>query len=73
LLRHVEHDEARRAPLDQLARGVAVRRDQGLEAVALEIADDDVADDRLVVDDENGLHLPILAPTSRDVAPPSRS
>src|SRR5690349_4611306 len=70
---HVEHDEARLALLDELPRGVPVRRRQRAEAVALEVANDDVPHDRLVVDDENGLlHLVTPAATWRGAAPPSR-
>ena len=58
---HVEDDELRRGPLDQLAGGVPVAGDEGVEPVALEVADDDVTHDRLVVDDENGGHRVIVA------------
>ena len=49
----IEHDEIRRVALEQLPRAVSVRRLERLEAVALEVADDDLADRRLVVDDED--------------------
>ena len=38
------------------ARVVAVARLERREAVALQVADDHVAHDRLVVDDEDGCH-----------------
>ena len=53
----VEHDEARRVALEQLAR--AERRPPASSvsvALAPQVADDDLADDRLVVDDEDGAH-----------------
>ena len=58
---HVEDDELRLAPLDQLARRVAVAGDERLEPVPAQIPDDDVADDRLVVDHEDGGHGRIVA------------
>ena len=57
---HVEHDEVRRIALEQLARAVAVRRLERPVALALEVADDDLAHDRLVVDDEDGRHVRIV-------------
>ena len=57
---HVEHDERRVGGLDQLAGAVAVAGLERREAVALQVADDHVADDRLVVDDEDGRHRGLL-------------
>jgi hypothetical protein len=56
----VEHDETRLVFAEQLLCVQAVARLEGLVALALEVADDDVPDDRLVVDDENGCHLRIV-------------
>ena len=56
----VEHDEARRVALDELARPAPVGRLERLEALALQVADDDLADRRLVVDDENRGHARII-------------
>ena len=46
---------------EQLARPVSVRRLERLEAVAFQVADDDLADRRLVVDDENLGHDRIMS------------
>jgi hypothetical protein len=62
----VEDDEARGAGLDQLARVVSVRRLERGESIAPEIPHDDVANDWLVVDDEDRAHGPIVASTSGD-------
>ena len=56
----VEHDEVGPLGLDQLARAVAVGRLQGAVPVALQVRDDDLADRRLVVDDENSGHARIV-------------
>ena len=53
---HVEHDEVGRLLLEQLARAVAVVGLERRVALALEVAHDDLAHDRLVVDDEDGGH-----------------
>src|SRR5262249_39531270 len=53
---HVEDDEGRLAFLDQRASGIAVGGGQRLEALVLEVADDDIAHDGFVFDDENGRH-----------------
>ena len=53
---HVEDDEVGRVALEQLARAVAVGGLERPVALPLEVADDDLADRRLVVDDENGGH-----------------
>ena len=45
-----------RLALEQRARVVAVACLERRVPLALEVADDDLADDRLVVDDENGGH-----------------
>src|SRR5207245_3738064 len=63
---------ARLALLDESHGHFPVGGRQRLEAVALEVAHDDVPDDRLVIDDENGLHRRILASRACDVAAPSR-
>jgi hypothetical protein len=42
--------------LDEFARSVTVPRFQRRVALALQVAHDDLAHDRLVVDDENGCH-----------------
>jgi hypothetical protein len=46
---------------DQRASEVAVTGLERLVALALEVANDDLANDRLVVDDENLGHAPIVA------------
>ena len=51
--------------LEQLARAVAVGSLESLETLALEVADDDLADRRLVVDDENLGHPSEHSPKRR--------
>ena len=58
---HVEDDEVGWAAFDQLPRGVAVARLDRVKAVALEVAGDNVAHDRLVVDDQHRRHRIIVA------------
>ena len=53
---YVQHDELRRLGLEDLSGLVPSRCLAGLVAVASEIADNDVPNDRLVVDNENGWH-----------------
>ena len=53
---HVEHDQVGSSRLDERARIVAVACLERRVPLALEVAHDDLADDRLVVDDENGGH-----------------
>jgi len=53
---HVEHDEVGSTALDDRSCGIPVGRLECVEAVALQVAHDDVAHDRLVVDDEDGGH-----------------
>ena len=50
----VEDHEPRALGLEQLPGGGAVAGLERAEAVALEVAQDDLADDRLVVNDEHG-------------------
>ena len=74
---HVEHDEVGWTAFDQLARRVAVAGLERVEAVALEVASDDVAHDRLVVDDQHRRHRIIVAvrharPTFGGARVPSR-
>ena len=54
---HVEDDEIRAVALEQLTGTVAVCGFECLVALPIEVADDDLADRRLVVDDENGGHV----------------
>ena len=54
----VEHDEVGRLALDERAGVVAVVRLERRVPLALEVAHDDLAHDRLVVDDEDGGHGP---------------
>ena len=63
----VEHDQARRLALEQVARRLAVARLQRPVPLLLQVADDDVANDRLVVDDENGAHRLIVGQRCRGV------
>jgi hypothetical protein len=58
-------DEVRPLALDQPSCGVAVTGLERAVAVALEVADDDLADDRLVVDDEDGGHARDCHPSPR--------
>jgi len=58
---HVEDDELRRGPLDELAGAVPVRGDERVEPVSLQVANDHVPHDRLVVDHEDGCHHRIVA------------
>ncbi len=53
---HVEHDQVRRGALDQRAGGLAVPGLERVVALTLQVASDDVADDRLVVDDQHRRH-----------------
>ena len=50
----IEHYQARRALLEQVAGLQAIARLEGLVALPLEIADDDLANGRLIIDDEDG-------------------
>src|SRR5207245_9140265 len=52
----VEDDCARPLLLDQVAGGETVAGLQRLEAGVLEVSDDDLAHDRLVVDDQDTTH-----------------
>jgi hypothetical protein len=52
----IEDDEVGRLALDQLAGAISVRGLERREAVALEVPDHDLADRRLVVDNENLRH-----------------
>jgi D-alanyl-D-alanine carboxypeptidase/D-alanyl-D-alanine-endopeptidase (penicillin-binding protein 4) len=56
----VEHDEVGQLALEQLAGTVAVGGLERAVAVALEIAHDDLAHDRLVVDHEDRRHARIV-------------
>ena len=56
----VEHDQARRLALEEVARRLAVAGLQRPVSLLLQVADDDVANDRLVVDDENSSHRLIV-------------
>ena len=66
---HVEHDEVGRASSERVACGVAVAGLERAVPLALEIADDDLAHDRLIVDDEHGLHLRSVPRMARDGSP----
>ena len=57
---HVEDDEVGLGALDRVAGGVAVARLERPVPFAGEVADDHLANDRLVVDHENGRHRRIL-------------
>ena len=52
----VEHDELQVLGREKRAGGVAVPGLERVEALTLEVADEDVADEGLVVDDEDGGH-----------------
>ena len=56
----VEHDQARRLALEQVACRLAVTRLQCAVPLLLQVADDHVANDGLVVDDENSAHRLIV-------------
>ena len=53
----IEHDERGLILLDELAGAVSVGRLERAISLALEIAADDLTDDRFVVDDEDGRHV----------------
>ena len=58
---HVKHDEARPLPLQQAhARASPSPASSVAKALAPQVLDDHLADSRLVVDDQNRLHPPIL-------------
>src|SRR5207342_2561832 len=56
----VEDDEVGPVRLDELVRVSSVGGLQGPEAVASQVLDDDLANRRLVVDDEDGAHVESL-------------
>ena len=57
---HVEDDQRRGIAVEQELGLVAACRLQGAEAVAPQVADNHVAHDRFVVDNQNRRHLPIV-------------
>ena len=52
----VQHDQIGPLGLGELARLLAVARLERPVAVAVQVADDDLAHDWLIVDDQDGLH-----------------
>jgi hypothetical protein len=56
----VEDDEARLVVAEELLGTDAVCRFERLVALALQVAHDDVPDDRFIVDDEHGRHPEIV-------------
>jgi hypothetical protein len=56
----VEDDEVRRVVLEEPSRAVAVTRFERPIALSLQVADDHLAHDGFVVDDEDGAHATIV-------------
>src|SRR5207237_9693111 len=56
----VQDDRARHPLLQQLSSGEAVLSFERVEARVLEVLDDNVADDRLIVDDKDTTHRTII-------------
>ncbi len=67
----VEDDQRELRCLDELTGAIPVGCLERREPVAPEVADYDLTNDRLVVDDQNGSHRAIVATTWSDGAPPS--
>ncbi len=53
----VEHDQLEILRRDERTGGVAVSGLERVETLTLEVADEDIANEGLVVDDENGGHV----------------